>query len=77
MKARFEAMVGHHHLARVNHSRGKRHGEDQWQRDHWKAMRARRGSRRKGHDSSVIRWQEDEKYRNSQKAHGWTAQCTM
>ena len=29
IKARFEAMVVHHHLARVNHSRGKRHGEDE------------------------------------------------
>ena len=35
-------------------------------------MNARRGTRRKGHDCIVIRCQEDEKYRNSQQAHGWT-----
>ena len=29
-------------------------------------------SKTEGHDSSVSRWQEDEKYRNSQQAHGWT-----
>ena len=29
-------------------------------------MDARRGARRKGHDSIVIRWQEDEKFRHSQ-----------
>ena len=27
---------------------------------------------KKDQDSIVIGWQEDEKYRNSQKAHGWT-----
>ena len=61
-------MIVPYNLSRVNYSRGKRHGETQWQKDHWKA----RGARREGHDSIVIRWQEDEKYRNSQQAHGWT-----
>ena len=72
IKARVEAMIVPCYLARVNYSRGKRHGEAQWQRDHWRAMDARREVTRKGHDSSVVRWQEDEKYRNSQKVHGWT-----
>ena len=72
IKARVQAMTVSYYLARVNFSRGKRHGEAQWQRDHWKAMNARRGARRKGHDSIVIRWQEDEKYRHFQKVHGWT-----
>ena len=62
-------------LRTVDYSRGKRHGEAQWQRDHWKAMDARRGARKKGHDSIVIRWQEDEKYRKFQKVHGWTDFC--
>ena len=35
-------------------------------------MDAWKGAWKKGHDSIVIRWQEDEKYRNSQQAHGWT-----
>ena len=53
-------MIVSYYLARVNYSRGKRHGEAQWQRDHWKAMDARRGARGKGHDTIVIRWQEME-----------------
>ena len=56
-------------LARVNCSRGKKHGETQWQQDHWKAVDARRGALKHNKDTIVIRWQEDEKYRNSQQAH--------
>ena len=51
MKARFEALIVPCFLARVNRSRGKKHGET---------------------NTIVIRWHEDEKYRNSQQAHGWT-----
>ena len=51
IKDRFQAMIVPYCLARVDYSRGKRHGEAQWQRDQWKAMDARRGARRKGHDS--------------------------
>ena len=35
-------------------------------------MDARRGAKRKGHDSIVIGWQEGEKYRHSHEVHGWT-----
>ena len=52
--------------------RGKKHGEAQWHRDHWKAMDARRGAWKHDQGSIAIRWQEGEKYRNSPKAHGWT-----
>ena len=72
IKTRFQANILPYHLPRVNYSRGKRHGEAQWQRDQSKAMNARRGAGRKGHDSIVIKWQENDKYRNSQKAHGWS-----
>ena len=58
--------------ARVTCSRGKRNGEAQWQKDHLNAKDAKRGARRNGHDSIVLRWQNDEKYRESQKVHGWT-----
>ena len=71
-KARFQAMTVPYYFARVNHSRSKKHGEAQWQRDHWKATDARRGAWKHKEDSIVIRWQEDEKYRNSLQAHGWT-----
>ena len=47
IKARFEAMIIHYYLARLNYSRGNRHGEAQCgKRDHWKAMDAQRGARR-------------------------------
>ena len=35
-------------------------------------MDARRGAWKHNKDSIVVRWQEDEEYRNSQQAHGWT-----
>ena len=72
IKARLEAMTVLYYLARVNYSRGKRHGQAQWQKDHWKAMHARRGARKNNHASIVLRWQNDEKYRESQKVHGLT-----
>ena len=52
--------------------RGKKHGEAQWHRDHWKAMDARGGAWKHDQGSIAIRRQEGEKYRNSPKAHGWT-----
>ena len=55
----------------MNRSRGKKHGETQWQQDHWKAVDARTGAWKRGQGTFEIRWQEDEKYRNSQQAHGW------
>ena len=33
---------------RINRSRDKKHGETQWQQDHWKAMDARRGAWKHG-----------------------------
>ena len=72
IKAPVEAIIVPYYLARVNYSRGNRHGEAQWQKDHSEARDARRGARRKNHDSIVLRWQNDEMYRESQKVHGWT-----
>ena len=31
--------------------------------------------KKRGKATITIRWQEDEKYRNSQPAHGWTQEC--
>ena len=69
---RFQALLVPYYLARVNRSRSRQHGETQWQQDHWKAMAARRGAWKRGEGTIVIRWQDDEKYRNSRQAHGWT-----
>ena len=35
-------------------------------------MDARRGAWKRGKDTIEVWWQEDEKYRNFQQAHGWT-----
>ena len=56
----------------VARSRGKKHGETQWQQDHWKVMNARRVAWKHKKGTIVIRWREDEKYRTLQQAHGWT-----
>ena len=40
----FQALIVPCYFARVNRSRGKKHGETQWQQNHWKAMNARRGA---------------------------------
>ena len=61
-------------IHRINSQIPGFHGEARWQRNHWKAMDARIEAERKGHDSIVIRWQEDEKYGTSQKFHGWTGE---
>ena len=52
----------------VTLSRGKKHGHNQWHKDH-----AKRGARRRGNHISVLsRWQNDEIFRASQVAIGWT-----
>ena len=61
-----------HYFARVNCSRGKKCGESQWQRDHWKATDATKAAIKNGKDTVTIRWQQDEQYSESQMAHGWT-----
>ena len=61
-----------HHLVRVNGSRGKKHGETPWEQDHWKVMDAKRGAKKRDKDTNTIRWQQDEEYRISKQAHGWT-----
>ena len=52
IKARFQALIVPCYLARVNHSRGKKHGEAQWQKHHWTAMDAQRGAWK--HDKASI-----------------------
>ena len=59
---------------REDNSRGAKNGLSQWQYDHWKARDETKGAMKKGKDSNVQRWQEDEKYRASQTVHDWTGQ---
>ena len=70
IRAKFQALIVPYYLARLSRSRGKKHGETQWQQDHWKAMDVRRGAKKHNKDTITIRWQQDEKYRNSQQADG-------
>ena len=43
-----------YYLAVVNRSRGKRHGDQPWQEDHWKAGDAKRGARKHNHSSIPV-----------------------
>ena len=72
VKARFQTLIVPYFFARVDRSRSKKHDETQWQQDHWKAVDAKRGAKTHDKATNTIRWQQDEKYRNSQLAHGWT-----
>ena len=72
IKVRFQALIVLYDLALINRSRGKKHGETQCQQDRWNAMDARRGAWKHGEDTVEIRWRQDEEYKNSQLAHGWT-----
>ena len=54
-------------------SRGMKSGDNPWQKDHHKAMDAKRGVLKRGKCASIVdRWQNDEVYRASQLVHGWT-----
>ena len=61
-KPDFEAFIAPHCRAKFR-SRGKRHGHNQWQKDHAKAV---------DHPPTLSRWQNDEIFRASQVAIGWT-----
>ena len=66
IKTQFESMSVPYYIARVDFSRGGNIARAQWQYDHWKAQDAKRSTTKKNHDSIVLRWQNDEKYRASQ-----------
>ena len=51
-------------------SRGAKHGQSQWQYDHWKARDATKGARKKGKNSIVEGCQEDDTCRASQTVPG-------
>ena len=56
IKARFQVLIAPYYHAQVNRSRGKRHGDQPWQEDHWKAVDATRGARKHNYSSIVSRW---------------------
>ena len=73
IRARFQSLIVPYYFARVNRSRGKKHGDQQRQEDHWKAVDGKKGPRKhNNHPSILSRWQNDEQYRTSQLAIGWT-----
>ena len=62
-----------HYSASVIISRGKKSGVNPCQKDHKKAMDAKRGVLKRGNYTSILdRWQNDEVYRESQLVHGLT-----
>ena len=57
----------------ITMSRWTKRGHNQWQMDHQKAMDARSwAATRHEYTSFLDRWQNDEIYRASELAHGWT-----
>ena len=72
IKARFEALITPYYGATLQ-SRGRKLGHNQGHKDHAKAADAQRGAKKPGdHPSILSRWQNDEIYRASQVAIGWT-----
>ena len=71
LSIKFKAMFAPYYAAKLNCSRGKKHGEAQWQKDHWKAKDALRAAIKKGKKSILQRWQEDEVHCKSQAEHQW------
>ena len=53
IRTQFDIMSVPYYIVRVDDSRGARHGESQWQCDHWQAKDAKRRARKKGKDSIV------------------------
>ena len=72
IKTHFEIMSVPFYSAREGDSRGAKHGQTQWQYDHRKARDAKKRCAEERDISIVQRWQEDETYRASHTAHGWT-----
>ena len=73
-KNRFEIMSNPFCSFEEDDSRGPRHGQQQWQYDHWKAKDVTRGLRR-GYDMIVQLCLADKRYQESQWNHGWTEHC--
>ena len=69
-----KALIVPYYAATTNNPRGKKHGEKQWQIDHYKAKDARREARKNtGNPSTLSRFSTDKGHRNTQIAKlGWT-----
>ena len=73
IRVAFAALKTPYYRTAITLSSGKKSGHNQWQMDHLKAMDAKRGATQRRDDTSVLsRWQNDEIYRASHLAHGWT-----
>ena len=70
IQSQFEILSLPSHIVKADNSRGALHGQSQWQYDHWKAKDTKRNAQNIGHDSILLRWKDDEKYRNYQIVHG-------
>ena len=56
---------------------GERHGPEEWQYHHWKAVDAARNSRKREYEFIARMWREDPSYRDTQQIHGWTFESCM
>ena len=72
IKARFEALTAPYYRATFQ-LRGRKNGHNQWRKDHARAVDAKRGAMKRGdHPLILSTLQNDEIYRTSQVAIGWT-----
>ena len=71
-KEEFDALSIHYFVVKKGHSRGAKQGQSQEQYDHFKANESTRHAKKKGCDSILRRFQNDELYRNYQLVIGWT-----
>ena len=75
INCQFEILSIPYFIVITDYSWGARYGQSQWQYYHWKAKDTKRNAQKKNHDFILLRWQDDERYRNFPLAVGWTDVC--
>ena len=68
----FDALSTLYNIVKKNCLPGAKHGRSQEQCDHFEANESTRRAKKKGFDSITLGFQNDQLYRNSQLAIGWT-----
>ena len=56
---------------------GERHGPEEWQYHHWKAVDAAKNCKKREYTSIARRWRDDASYRDTQQKHGWSLEYCM
>ena len=65
------------YTVREDDTRGTKDGQSRWQYDHLEGKRRNKRAAEEKYRSILHRWQEEEAYRDSKSARGWTEEyCT-